>query len=291
MVLKLHLIPHMDALTSEFITTVNGQVHPNSIIHPTSIAYIQTLLKPYAEVMESAPLEALNQWITLAFPKELAHHAQSEFVRAMVKKTEDLTGTPATVENVTDYPEVLAAGKIAIIEYLIAEILDAAGFVAGDWTILPWDIQKSIGNDGEFSPLLGIPKGSNQLPVNVVIGPNVFPHMLTCDFTIGLLVFLSKILAGNGFTINMFGEDFTPDYLNDPEHPSRFIFVHEDEDKGSNNYIVTVAGVTYTFETSDFMQGFATGAQWANVDHHLYWNDLMELKREGAEMKRIPLKF
>ena len=62
----------MDALTFEFITTVGSQLWALSTYHPTTIAYIQILLTPYAEALGQAQdVESIRQWVPLALKGEL----------------------------------------------------------------------------------------------------------------------------------------------------------------------------------------------------------------------------
>lgn len=91
---------------------------------------------------------------------------------------------------------------------------------------------------------------------------------------------------------------FNIPFTDDNIHPSimtRFIY----DEKVANNFTVIVSGVKYMFNTPDFMQGFATGAQWlneklgnANIDHHQYWSDLMMLLYDDNEVPiYIPITF
>ena len=269
----------MNALTVESIITVGSQVQGNLTYHPTTIAYIQTLLTPYAEALEPAQdVESIRQWVPLAFKGELINHALSEMNKAI----------EAAEANNTD---ALSAGKVAAIEHLVAEIIEISGNNARQFEatiVLPWDVQASVSDDIELSEMLNITKGDNRLPVTVTIGPQSFTHMLTRDFTVGLLAF--SLAAGVDFNITMFETPFSADYFveDDDKHTG---YVYYDGLALQSMFTVDINGKTYTFITPDFMQGFATGASWSGVDHHVYWSELTRHFNEAGDPQITKLTF
>lgn len=188
----------MNALLTDKIITVGQQVHPDHSVHPTTVSYIQTLLTPYAEAIEPAALEGVVQWIPLAFPGELAKHAMSEMIKLRLRTATEF-GKPDTD------PEVETVAKTAVIEYIVAELLELAGNVADDRTssiILPWDVQRAISSDAEVSEMFGITEANTTLPVTVTVGQRQFTHMLGLEFTAGILLF--SIATGHDFNITVF---------------------------------------------------------------------------------------
>ena len=68
------------------------------------------------------------------------------------------------------------------------------------------------------------------------------------------------------------------------EH-TRFFYQEEGAAEFPRKYMVQVADRQFTFKTPQFMQGFMTGALWAGVDHHKYWQDLTTLDKNGQKIK------
>jgi len=64
----------------------------------------------------------------------------------------------------------------------------------------------------------------------------------------------------------MFGVPISPAYMNLGD----FNYLSDPD----GQYSVIVMGRQYFFNDPEFMQGFATGALWAGIDHHQYWSDL-----------------
>lgn len=258
----------MDNITIDKITTIGTEINPEIIIHPTSVAYIQQLLTPYAEAIEPSPIYVILEWI----PGDLGN-------RLLERVTAILDKEAYVVKN-------------TIISFIIEVILGAAIVVItdvielGDSTVLPWDIQTVIGSDDDLSRMFAT-DDNNRLPVTVTIGPNTFTHMLSEEFTMGLLLFSDPAVGNVDFNITMFGTKFTSDYIvpldreapathdgvvyRDNVYYSRFI-----QGDFANAYSVSIANRLYTFDTTDFMQGLSTGALWAGVDHHRYWKDLVQ---------------
>lgn len=275
----------MDALTVSDISNTFGQVRPNLNPHATTIAYVRSLLAPYAEVIEQATsIEGIEQWLPQALPTILSEHAASELSRAVTKATImiirdgntiiDDEGNPVTDEIIRG--DILNVAKNAVIEYLVAELAEISGRVAqqeGDYhIILPWDVLKAIGNDPEFSTLLGITPQHNTLPVTVTIGGKDITYNMSVELAMGILVFEDASNNIN-FQLSMFGiRLFLGSFIDRDDIESfRYIGQHVQPD---TFYTVNVNEITYRFKTPEFMQGVATGASWIGVDHHKYWNDL-----------------
>lgn len=264
----------MNALTADAITAVGSRVHTDLVFHPTSIAYVQTLLTPYAEALEAAQdVAGITAWVPLALPGRLGVNALSEITKATKDNFRE--------EDANADPAIVAVVKAVVIECLVSETIALFGqFVPKNYTttILPWDLQRGIGNDQELAPLLGIVPGVDSLPVTVTIGPQTFTHSLNEEFTMGLLLF-SKV-GKVDFYITMFGVPLTTDYFpleDGTDRPSKYTY----HDENPGRFKVKVTNTEYTFQTPDFMQGFATGAMWAIVDHHAYWSDLMTMSNQA----------
>jgi hypothetical protein len=274
----------MNTLSNDVITRVGSEVDSDLIYNITTVSYIQSLLRPYAEAIEMATdVEGIQAWIPQVFPGELGSHVLHKMN--------------------TDVKEVdkLVAAKNSVIEYLMSMILELASRdvkSSNDETVLPWDIQRAIGEDEELAPLFGITRSDNQLPVSVVVNEQVFTHMLTMEFTIGLLLFSTKNVSDHDFFITMFDAPLTSEYLYPTsddqvsEHFHRFDYAPVPNDiygaefsaavaSTGAKFSVEVAGTQYGFNTTDFMQGFATGAQWIEVDHHAYWKNLLSYSPTG----------
>lgn len=274
----------MNALLADKIITVGQQVHPDQYVHAATVSYIQTLLVPYGEAIDPAAIEGVMQWIPLAFPGELAKHAMSEMIKIRLRIATEL-GKPDTD------PEVEIEAKTAVIEYIVAELLELAGNVSRDRSadiILPWDVQKAVSSDEELSRMFGINEANKTLPVTVTVSQRQFTHMLNLEFTTGILLF--SLATKSHFNITLFGSPLATDLVTDEEDYNNGFVCDEDI---NTDYSVEVAGTRYCFNAPDFMQGFATGALWTNVDHHLYWKNLVSYKINLETQERVgtPITF
>lgn len=132
--------------------------------------------------------------------------------------------------------------KNAIIEHIIAEILDSINNIGKDSerTVLPWDIQKVIADNNELSKIFGITPDQKTLPLTITVGSQKFTHMLTMDFTMGLILFSDPLVGNHNFSIIMFNELFTSEYIisSDVVHVSGITI-------GNHNYKVTVMNRVY----------------------------------------------
>lgn len=290
----------MNILTLEQITRIAHEVQPDMTLHPTTSAYATALVRPYAEPLENAQIDGIKLWLPQALPGELAKHANAEMTKAITKKTAELNAAAAAAKGVElleeeeqyneTAPEVAAVGKEAVIEYIVAEIFELAGnYVRERYStvIWPWDVQAAVGADEELDKMLGVTKDRNQLPVVVTVGPQKFTHNVTLEFVAGLVLFLDKSVGNHDFPLTLFDVPLAPATVPlTPEQDERFEF-REDLNQA---FSVVVKDMKYGFDTPDFMQGFATGAQWTKVDHHTYWKDLNQYAL-GDERRATQLNF
>lgn len=252
---------YVGALTSASINIVQLEIYPRLICHETTVGYLQILLTPYEEAIRPAiNIDQIKEWIPQAFPEELAKHALSDVSKAQAKNW--------------DNDKQLEFVKEAVIEYLLAEILELGGRNTDnshDIFILPWDIQLGIGHDDELSQIFNITPDDKNLPISIKIENNdEFIHMVNEYFLAGLSLFCAVSI--NDIKISMFGVPFTTDYIT--TQGNRFI-------RQNTSYTVEVGGIIFGFNNPDFMQGFITGALWTNVDHHVYWKNLIQHNHDG----------
>ena len=275
----------MQALIYGNIYHLAEESDPETVLHPTSIDYILTLLKPFAQELEPMmTLASIQEWIDRALPETLAVRVKANMIVTVKEEAKKFITIPKFI---------LMMSKAAIITYLAVEIIERAidEIQAGpdDYMVLPWDIQAAIGHDEELSKVFGITKDNNRLPVEVTIGPKEYTHELTQEFTVGLLLFSDRTVGNRDFGVRMFGSSFPSDYIVPTDRTldgTRFGF-----DEAKSHYSVIVNGVRYGFKTPDFMQGFATGAMWAGVDHHAYWKDLIEYTDRHGDVTAQRLNF
>ena len=191
-------------------------------------------------------------------------------------------------------PETITNAKINLVDAMLPIIIERSGNIiqyTGDNIVLPWDVQRvvAMGHPEELTKALGVMMNDVTLPVTVTIENKQFTHMLSAEFTCGLLLF--SLVSNLDFHLTLFDVPFTKEYLiTDKNRRSRFN-VNDDDDIGA--FSVNISNVKYTFTTPDFMQGFATGALWAGVDHHLYWSNLVQHTEdlETDDIVDIPISF
>lgn len=289
----------MNMLTTDVLINIVKQINPECVLHPTTSAYVTALVKPYAEVLETASVEGMQQWLPLAFPGKLAEGARSEMDKTVAMKIGTHNDTEKAAKGVelseeetydTTSPLIVVAAKEAIIYYLVSEILKLACNRAREFqdeNVVPWDVQYGLGNDEELSKMFGVTKDMTKLPVDVFIDHQKFTHEFTHEFVAGLLVFGNYFVGNHDFNMSMFGVD-----VKNTAIPDRFYF-----DDRYHIYGID-AGIKYGdiwlhcgFYTPDFMHGFSTAAMWVGVDHHNYWRDLTKYDRTGAAVVEENLTF
>ena len=266
----------MDIPTNTEIINISNVVQ-GQILHPTTAAYIQTLLTDYALAVANANKEQIIQWIPLAIGG---------------KSGDDLLEFLATAADTNTVEFV----RNIVIRFVVERMSICAGDIAAqlrDKTILPWDLQKCIANNDELFPIVIIDRDENILPVTVTVNGQQFTHMLTEEFTMGLLLFSDPLVGNIDFNITLFGTPFTSEYIiqheADDEETNRF--TRPDHDT-TTWYSVEINYTIYSFDTPDFMQGFATGAMWAGVDHHNYWTHLFQnINVRPGEYTGTPINF
>lgn len=245
----------MDLLTNDAINTL-AALH-GSTVHPTSAGYIRTLLKPYVDALVGADIKAIEEWLPLAIPGD--------------RNAVELIGIISTDDTI---PDKSTAAVKAIIHYIVEMFIVV--IITKDNELLPWDIQRGISENGTLSKMFAITM--NKLPIDVVIGGKQFTHEVTEEFAAGLALFKAKDIGDAAFTVSMFGEPFAL-------KTDRYNY---DDDQ---LYAVDVGTETYGFQSPDFMTGFATGAMWEGVDHHLYWKNLTMNEGHGNLVIRKSLTF
>jgi len=255
-------------LSADKIIAFGTRADSDHVIHATTITYIQAIMAPYLEVI--APVnddQSIIDWIPLAMPGDLAKHARSEIDGAIsdAMKEKDIAQLSQPEQALIRSQ----AAKDAFVKYLVTEILELANHHITN--VLPWDVQTSIGDDEELSEMLKIPKGSQHMQVDVMIGGNSYSHMMTRDLASGLMLF--SLISGADFGLSMFGTLYPKDFIV-LERYTRII-------PGVNS--IMIGDVRYYFTGTDFMQGFNTGAQWTGINTK-YWS---ELKNEVGQ----PMNF
>jgi len=254
----------MDILNNDDIIHIGASVSVDAELHPATVAYIQLLFKPYIDAMEPANnVEAIKQWIPLAFPGALGVHTLEHVMKACTGINPDPVN-PVSVQIV----------KRATFEFLTAEVLSNSGDITlgfEDKIMLPWDVKLALSKDQDLCQMFDVNTDVNKLEVTVTVGPQEFKHYLSAEFVCGLLIF--SHVAKHDFKITIFGELFSIDYIVDVNN--RFI---DDEETKVVNYSVVIGEHIYMFDSTDFMQGVATGAEWSRVDHHLYWKNLINFQ-------------
>lgn len=256
----------MNYLTAHNIQHFAQSINKDIILHPTSIGYIQSLVTPYAKVLDTAiNVESIKAWI----PQAVGTLIPVGIVNTTLANLSKLKG------GITEGPEFIELAKGTVIDTLISKIINQDVFTdviffTDDNVILPWDIKTAIFFHEPVMIAFGVLKGEPTLPTEVVIQGRSFTYEASDELVAGLLLY--SLMSGNKYDVNMFGIPFSTDYFLNPQG-NRFTKFCSNRRKPE--YSVKIGGVTYCFTTTDFMQGLATGALWFNDDHHKYWTDLI----------------
>lgn len=150
--------------------------------------------------------------------------------------------------------------KNQITNILLSDIIFTSGNYVrdklSDNAVYPWDINNGLLFDAELRNLLGIKVKENLYDVNI----NQHKYKFSPDVIIGLTLF-NNVYKSN-YKIYMYDYEFLL------PNNSRYLFQEQ------TKYKITIGNHDYGFDNIEFLQGFASGASWNNVDHHKYWKNL-----------------
>lgn len=249
----------------QFVTNAADNIQDESFyLHPASITYIQNMLLPYADAIEKGEdKESIVSWVREVFDKSVA----------------DIL--------LNDIADDIALLKYDIISGLVIRLLRQVVHVyvkdVDNSPLLPWDIQTALSENKETAKIIGLDINDKTslelLPVTVTFGPQQFTHMLSEEFVAGLLLFSDPSVGNYDFHVTMYDTPILPFMRPQEDITNRFIL--RDMEKDLNRYRVTVNNITYVFDTPEFIQGFATGAQWASTDPHQYLSHLIQRNKQG----------
>lgn len=199
--------------------------------------YVNELIKPYMNVLIQADSkESIMNWIPMVFIGDY----QREILEAV-----NLASDTDTARN-------------EVIRVMVEKMLSLADKTAIG-VITPWDISKS--RDEQLTTLFG--PISEQLPIQVTVGSNVYTHNLSQDFLFGLL----NMLHGN------------PEYLfRVGDHPITLNIIMNsydvNDDRKRTSYLAQLPQGEFAFSSSEVIQGLVTASEWLNIDPHSYVKDL-----------------
>jgi hypothetical protein len=288
----------MDMLTTDSIENIINDIRDEDtldmeslVIHPTTIAYIQARLRPVdlalgtALEFTSPSSEDLIQIVGELFPEFLENFEDSRDEHHIVIQSDDIRNSR------TELQDIIKTGNMAnlkshLIKELVKWILGGAIYLVTEKTdhentLLPWDVQMHLGGLVDNEP--------TTLPVTVIINGVHNTHEMSLEFAMGLLLFSDQGVGDYPINASIYDVPFTSNYI--IQDPNRFHYEEEEEEGRGRapGYVVTVGLHTYEFQTTNFMQGFVTGAIWAGVDHHKYWHDLIQFSWDMTTPKWKPV--
>lgn len=286
----MNTINDINNIGTELFTEHGARNQSHGKFHPTTIAYVQTLVKPYAVGIEyNTTLEQIEKWVVSTFIGSTGNHinplnsALNAMRDAVVNydSNEDVTDKLTFVKHqdvALDATKLHLKVKDAIIRSLISCMLIVAteecANDANDSTVLPWDLQKGLGDNVDFSQMFGIPHGSNTLPVTIDGQHSIH----TLEFIAGLLLFSHSSVGNRDFHVTMFGIPLESSYMVPPPDSEDTPRFHDDKRDIAPffKYSMRVNDYQFGFETLDFIQGFIFGANQSKVEYDAYCTDLKE---------------
>ena len=253
-------------------------------IHPTSVAYIQDLVGPYAEALDVATdVDSIFTWLPQALGP-IYSESIADSIGGAIDEYRGIMGDDAS------NAQLVEVAKEKVVFELSRTLILTGLFMAvpkdGSY-ILPWDIRDGIEQDDDLRDILGLREGDRLLPVEVIINGTSYTHRFSEEFTLGLLLY--TLFTQNPYILRISGVVFTNEYFA-PQRRNRL--TEACSQSHTRRYSVQIpalaGGSQYCFDTPDFMQGFATGAMWYNDDHHNYWNSLVDY---GLGPEGVPIYF
>lgn len=235
-------------VTDRAVKEISDEIGGERRIHLVTFAFLRSILQPLEQSISTIDdREELVRRVLQSFP------SLEEVIEARLEMEEE-DEDPITGANMR--------------QIIIGEIVDNLLTMIVDSVLLPWDIVDDMSPDDAAA--LGIDIISKTLPVTVTVGSQQFTHLMTVEQALGLILFSRT--AGVDFHPSMYGTELT--YFQDFLERSRFEVTNFPVSIDPI-YRVDIGPTIYQFRSPAFMQGFATGALWANTDHHAYWNNLL----------------
>lgn len=214
----------MDSSSYEYEES-SEQISPNTV-DPLSAHYLDYLVADYKEVIDGADdIEVLADWIPQVLPDD--------------PELDQIIDNISLVDVET--------AKSMILYILKSKVL---ALVLDEPHISPWVLSNA--RDKTCTRLFGAPE--EKLEIVIHKGEKKYKHMLTEDFTYGLVVALHK----SKFEVSLYGAVITIDML-----PQCYLLR---EAHGTKVYKVCYVKSVYYFKTPKFLQGLKTGAEWLEQD-------------------------
>ena len=209
----------MEILNIESIRQIGASILEGFIeFHPTTLTFIEFILRPYAIQFESMDLIDINRWIFEQLPI-------SE--RNFIGRDENQT-------------------KTYIIRFLIIKLSQIGRSIAvnkGDSFVLPWDILIGINENPELMSIFNFDE-DNRLLVTLRINNHVISYSWDYNFACGVLLYshISRI----NIDMKILGVLFSSDYFN------RLNVTRFTANQGQyNKYAIDIRGQMYGFDTME----------------------------------------
>jgi hypothetical protein len=238
--------------------------------------YVRSVIKPYVDVLSQVDINefdiavgALKPWIESVLPGDNGTRLTDALTKGDIasllifneNEAEDIDPIykPSTDVNIIKKQIVTYIGNLLLF-----------GATENDID-LPnvWKLAKY--RDNGLSQIFG--EATDKLPISVMFEANSYQHLLTEDFTYGLLVGLSVCDNSDQpkFVVNLLGVNFDKTEIQKELELRR---------KSKHKYQVLIGEIEFPFNTPDFIQGVSTAAQWHNVDPHQIVTNLKDLENE-----------
>jgi hypothetical protein len=213
-----------------------------AFIRPVTRAYVDSMVEPYLTALSAADsTESIRTWLPMIL--------QDPYLEEITTMTSDIT----------DVEEM----KALFVQYLTGKLFELAHAQTYQdmLPILPWDVARI--KDPLFTKLFGEP--STTIPVQVTVGPNIYVHMLSQDFTFGLL---SALCKDTSYSFKISGVELDITHLQSRYEPNAEV---------QHLYAATFPTGKAEFDTPETIQGINTAAQWLNIDSRTLVKDLTQL--------------
>jgi hypothetical protein len=253
----------MHAASADNIARIARIIYPGTVCHMTTIRYIQYLLEKVTQKIEHAK-DILS--LTNILEGQL-----SPLFGGITQPDDVILIRDRILRQDTDVITV-DSFKEAVVDYTIINFIQTAGGgeeMIHDGAITPWDIRKSITGNEDIASFYETNSRENTLPVNIMVKDKIFTHEMSEELAYGIFI-SSIVITGKNYPMTMFVAAIT-------EIPPRFTGVIVPQ-----TYTIKLGTNTYTFETSDFIQGLLSVAQWEEKDHHRYWADFF-MHKDGVQ--------
>ena len=252
-----------ELMSLEYVNSLSASIEGFSF-EGTAVAFVHQLVTPiFDTIKDSDDAEILKSWISTYLEET---HA-TELLTILSEETNALSVKTAILMDFIQKSFFVGA-------QVSAEAQDA--------TVTPWDIALGVTKDAGLNKVLQVQ--STKVPLTITFKGYSANHEMSLPFVAGVLMF--SLATNIDFNITICGQVLSPNYL--LQETNRYLY---NDTKQFVQLFELQNEMKFVVSDQETLQGFNTGAYWADVDAKKYWKNLFEVEEVNGEATLVNLYF